>query len=497
MDKFVARLGNIFQGPFFSKLRARRWSRRGLIFWGVTVLVAAAAFLFVRGLTSCWSITALPGMRPASCPGASSAGAIDVPSFNAEGTPVAPPPTPVAVVAPEVDYPQWDGGSRVNIVFFGLRGGDISEADCPQCTDTIIVFTVDPVSKTAGMISVPRDLFVNIPGFGYSRINTAWTSGEGAKLPGGGPGLAMRTVSQVLGVPIQYYVQVSFDTFASFIDMIHGIDIYNDEKLVLDPSGSGTDHFVLTCCGIRHLNGERALAYARTRHTKDGDVDRSRRQQKVIMAVRDKALSPEYFPTLMAQAPQLYQLFSAGIRTNISLQDGIKLAVLLKDIPFDSIKQGVIDNHMVNFGNVTLGGQNASILMPIPDKIRELRDQIFTVGGATSPMAQGSPQDLMRTEGARVRVVNNSGTPNLDARTGNFLIAQGMQVTGLGAPTGLSNQSVVVVYSPKLYALRYLINPLGMIVGSNQIQFRPDPAQGVDMEIRLGNDWAARLPAGY
>jgi LCP family protein required for cell wall assembly len=348
------------------------------------------------------------------------------------------------------------------------------------------------------MISVPRDLFVNIPGFGYSRINTAWTDGEGAKLPGGGPALAMKTVSQVLGVPIQYYVQVNFDTFVSFINMIHGIDIYNEETLILDRVGTGTDHFKLTCCGMRHLDGSKALAYARTRHTADGDVDRSRRQQKVILAIRDKVLSPAYFPTLIAQAPQLYNLFSAGVRTNISLQDAIKLAYLAKDIPFDKIKQGVIDNHMVNFGNVILGGQAASILMPIPDKIRELRDEIFTSGGATSPMAQGTPQQLIQAEGARVRVVNDSYTQDLDARTGNFLIAQGMQVTERGAPTGASNQTTVIVYSPKaLYALRFLINPLGMIAASNQIVFKPDASQTVDLEIDIGNDWASKLPAGY
>ncbi|HEX8992445.1 MAG TPA: LCP family protein, partial [Anaerolineales bacterium] len=349
----------------------------------------------------------------------------------------------------------------------------------------------------AGMMSVPRDMFVNIPGFGYSRINTAWTSGEAAKLPGGGPAEAMKTVSQFLGVPIQYYIQVDFGTFVSFVNLIGGIDIYNNETLVLDPLGSGTDHFKLTCCGIRHLDGRMALAYSRTRHTKDGDVDRSRRQQLVILAIRDKVLSPTEFPKLISQAPQLYKLFSSGIRTNISLDDALKFAYLLKDIPFSSVKQGIIDDHMVNFGNVTLAGQNASILMPIPDKIRELRDQIFTSGGATSPAAQGTPQSLMQADGARVRVVNNSATPNLDIRTGNFLIAQGMQVTERGAPTGMSNQTVVIIYSPKLYALRYLINPVGMVGTSNQIVFKPDPSQTVDIEIRIGNDWAGKLPPGY
>src|SRR5512140_2755240 len=245
MDKLIEKLRSIrLRVPSWLHLpRSGKPGTRQIVFWGVTVLVAAGAFFFVRGMVSCWQITPLPGVRPAWCPGDPAASVIETPSLNAKGTPIAPPPTPQTVAVPDVEYPQWDGGSRINIAFFGLRGGEISGEDCPQCTDTIIVFTVDPVSKTAGMLSVPRDLFVNIPGFGYSRINTAWTDGEGAKLPGGGPGLAMRTVSNVLGVPIQYYVQVSFDTFVQFVDMIHGIDIYNEETLILDRVGTGTDHF--------------------------------------------------------------------------------------------------------------------------------------------------------------------------------------------------------------------------------------------------------------
>jgi LCP family protein required for cell wall assembly len=82
------------------------------------------------------------------------------------------------------------------------------------------------------MLSIPRDMWVNIPGFGYSRINTAWTIGEAAKMPGGGPGLAMEAVSQFIGVTVDYYVQVDFDTFVSFINMIGGIDVYIDKRLV-------------------------------------------------------------------------------------------------------------------------------------------------------------------------------------------------------------------------------------------------------------------------
>src|SRR5512143_245450 len=302
------------------------------ILWGVALVAALGLFTFVRGFTACWRLTALPGIPPSSCRGASTSLPGAPPAVPYQGA--ASLPTQVPDV-PEVPAPQWDGGSRINIAFFGLRGGDpATSADCPLCTDTIIVFTLDPITKTAGMINVPRDMFVNIPGFGFSRINTAWTEGERLKLPGGGPALAMRTVSQFLGVPIQYYAQVDFDTFIQFIDMIHGVDVYNDQNLFLQKLGGGQDGIRITCCGMRHLGGQAALAYARCRDPeqgcKDGDIGRSERQQKIILGIRQKVFSPKVFPGLIGQAPQLYQLFSSGIHTNLSLQDAIELAYLAK-----------------------------------------------------------------------------------------------------------------------------------------------------------------------
>ena len=126
----------------------------------------------------------------------------------------------------------------------------------------------------------------------------------------------MQTVSQFIGVPIQYYIQVDFGTFVSFINEIGGIDVYYNEPvtLLLDPLGNGKDHFKVTCCGIRHMDGQRALAFARCRDVSqgcsDGDTGRAKRQQEVIIAIRNKVFSPEYFTKLMSQAPQLYNIFS-------------------------------------------------------------------------------------------------------------------------------------------------------------------------------------------
>ena len=300
-----------------------KWLLLTIIFWGLALLLSFGLFSFVREFTTCWRLTSLPGLPPESCAD-QHVDALVPPVIREGQTAPAPTATLPPALPDDLEYPSWDGGSRINILFVGLRGGDPLEPDCPFCTDTLILLTVDPVTKTAGMLSIPRDMWVNIPGFGYSRINTAWSLGRGSKLPGGGPALTMKTVSHFIGVPVDYYVQVDFDTFVDVIDLIGGVDIHNDENIVLDPVAHGKDFpkVRLTCCGIRHLNGRTALAYARCRKEgqgcKDGDVGRAKRQQKVIFGVREKVLDPANFPTLFAQAPTLYETFSAGIHTNMS-----------------------------------------------------------------------------------------------------------------------------------------------------------------------------------
>lgn len=471
-------------------LKQKRPSWGTIIFWILAVVVSIAGYFFVRNLVTCWIVTALPGLPPSTC-GTVNAASDGPVVTNSEGTPVPgaeslPPP---AVAIPESSLPPaWDGASRITILILGLDARDV-DTSAPR-SDTMILLTIDPLTKTAGMLSIPRDMWVNIPGFGYSRINTAYASGEGNKLPGGGPELSRVTVEQFIGVPIQYYAQIDFNTFAQFINRIGGVDLYNDEVLLLDRIGSGKDKVKLTCCGMRHLDGEMALAYARHRKGGEGDFSRAHRQQKLIIAIRNKVLDPANFPVLISQAGDFYNEFSAGIRTNMDLETAIQLAVLAKDIPVDSIKQGAIGTDMVLFDSVVLGGQDASIMKPLPDKIRVLRDEIFTTGGAINPLApQNDPAALMRADAARVRVLNGSFAPGLETSTGNYLAAQGMTVTEYGPADRTYDRTVVVLYSPKLYTLKYM-QMLFRLDSSALILIRPDPAATVDVEIRLGNDWA-------
>jgi anionic cell wall polymer biosynthesis LytR-Cps2A-Psr (LCP) family protein len=113
-------------------------------------------------------------------------------------------------------------GRSLSLLVMGLDYRDWSSGEGPPRTDTMILFTIDPVNLKAGMISIPRDLWVNIPGFDYGRINTAYMLAEGNNLPGGGPQLAADTVEAFLGVPVDYYAQIDFSAFIRFIDEIGG-----------------------------------------------------------------------------------------------------------------------------------------------------------------------------------------------------------------------------------------------------------------------------------
>jgi polyisoprenyl-teichoic acid--peptidoglycan teichoic acid transferase len=251
---------------FLKNIKFGRPSITQIVVILVGILLAVGGYFFTRGLVTCWRITPLDGAPPSSCgtvteelngPNVTTTNGTAVPTV--EGL---PPP----VTIPDSNLPPaWDGASRINVLIIGLDFRDWVAGEGAPRSDTMIVLTIDPLTKTGGILSIPRDLWVNVPGFGYSRINTAYSSGEGAQLPGGGPELARKTAEQLLGVPIQYYAQVDFYTFVEFIDLIGGIDIYNDENLRLDPVGEGKDKIRITCCGMRHLNGERALAYARFR----------------------------------------------------------------------------------------------------------------------------------------------------------------------------------------------------------------------------------------
>ncbi|MDY6866489.1 MAG: LCP family protein [Chloroflexota bacterium] len=400
---------------------------------------------------------------------------------NSEGT-----PAPTEIPAADLPTPEpWDGVSRVNVLVMGLDYRDWEAGEVPR-TDTMLLFTLNPVKKTAGMISIPRDLWVSIPGFEHGKINTAYYLGEVNNLPGGGAGLAAQTVEELLGVPIHYYAQIDFQAFVDFIDHIKGVRLTFDEPMKIDLRGD--DDPLTIEPGVVTLPGEYALAFVRSRSTEGGDFDRARRQQILIMAVRDRILEFDMMPNLVAKAPEIYSDLAAGINTNMNLSQAIKLGWSVLDIDRDQINQVIISNEYVTLGKSPDG---LDILKPIPDKIRLLRDEVFGAGAALGPVADGELLDLAAEEGARISVRNGSSQPGLAAKTAAWFREQGLNVVE-EAEVEYAVYSQIHVYDGTPYALRWLSDTMSLTEAS--IYDNYDPNAQFDLIVVLGDDWLTNNP---
>lgn len=380
----------------------------------------------------------------------------------------------------------WDGASRVTILIMGLDFRDWESNEVPR-TDTMILFSIDPLSKTAGMLSIPRDMWVNIPGMGYNKINTAYRWGELYKLPGGGPGLAMKTVEEFLGVPVNYYAQIDFMAFVRFIDELGGLDMHIREEITVDPIGPNNTRTLEP--GVQALDGATVLAYARMRYTEGGDFDRSSRQMEVIMALRDQILTFDQLPELIKKSPALYKELQSGIRTNLTLNQVIQLAALATKIDREDIIQGIIGPpKQVEFATNPEDGQ--AVLIPIPDQIRILRDEVFATGGPVGPAAvqSGDPADLMKAEGARVIIKNGTSVAGLATKTSELLRADGLNITGEANADQLTSVTTIYDYTGKPYTINYMIEKLN--IENPRIVNRFDPNAQADLEVVLGDDIA-------
>jgi LCP family protein required for cell wall assembly len=469
-------------------------SSKPLLFGIIGVLglaLAVTAFFVVRGLVSSWTLGTLPG-APSF--------AESTPSVNNQGTAF---PSSGDVLQPSSGpTPQpWDGSSRVTLLLMGLDYDDTEERKIPR-TDSMMVVSMDPQSRTAGVMSIPRDTWTNIPGFDYAKINTAYFLGESYKLPGGGAGLAVETVESFLGVPINYYAQIDFDAFTKFIDELGGVDIKVPKKIKVSILGGYTVHSgdgktytreeKILKPGVQNLDGKTALAYARDRHTDGGDFDRAFRQQQVVQAVREKVLNLNMLPTLIAKAPALYADLSSGVHTNLTLDQIVQLALYASQVPSKNIRYGLLGPDSSLTG---MSPDGQSILIPIMEKVRQVRDYTFATGGPIGPaIVSGDSTELLKQEQARVSVRNGSFKEGLAEASGNYFRNQGLNVVEVGNDNQ-SSISYIIDITGKPYTVSYFSRLLNL----QPAQIRNsayDPNSPVDVIVVLGNDWANQNPMG-
>lgn len=216
---------------------------------------------------------------------------------------------------PIPEPPDWDGEERVNILLLGGDSRGVKSTVHPR-SDTMMIVSIDPVDKTIHLFSLLRDSYVPIPNYSSNRINTAITLG--------GPRLAMTTVSDLVDLPIHYYVYTDFEGFISLIDALGGIDFDVDKAMHRVDTADDPRYNIHLEAGMQHLDGLSALQYMRFRSDGRSDFGRSDRQRKLLSAIADEMKKV----TSLIRLPQVLNSIAPYIETDISPGDLFDLARL-------------------------------------------------------------------------------------------------------------------------------------------------------------------------
>jgi LCP family protein required for cell wall assembly len=291
--------------------------------------------------------------------------------------PVTPVPTPRVTATPT---DSWIGPQTFTFVALGVD--QRNDREIPR-TDTIMIGRVDLRSPKVNLISIPRDLLVDIPGYGKDRINAAYVYGEQFKEPGGGIGMLQRTIEKNFGITVDHFGLVDFQCFRTAVDSVGGVTV-NVPRAIVDPKYPTEDYgtkIVTFEPGLQLMDGERALEYARTRSA-DNDFQRIQRQQLIIAAMRDQILQLRTFPSV----PSLLT-GCRNMRSDLGWRDYLSLATSLQTLNGYKIAFSAIDDKMVVD---TVLSSGAAVLSPRWDRIRPLVAESFGTGTASTTSQVGA-----------------------------------------------------------------------------------------------------------
>jgi len=409
-----------------------------------------------------------PGESPVPSPSGGPAEPEPTPDALAEALQGLPTPSgsPIPEETP-APLPDWQGTDRINILLLGLdQRDDERELGLPTRSDTIIVVSIDPQTRSAAMISFPRDLWVEIPGFASERINVAHALGEAYKVPGGGPKLTERTIEANFGINLHYFARVDFRGFETLVDTLGGV-LIDVERPISDDEYPTPDYGIKRLfipAGLQLMNGQRALEYARSRHS-DSDFGRMRRQQQVLLGMRDRALQIGILP----KVPSLLQVAQQAVTTDLKPFDLLALAKLAQTIDRDGIATLVID---ANYADPFVGAQGQQLLRPRKEAIRAAVAQLLT-----DPRLK------------REAVLNGSGRAGLATSTASVLAERGFDIVLVDtADRADYPTSLVRVANGKRYTAVTLANILHLPAEAIH-EVEPSSEQAPDVEVVLGQDF--------
>ena len=350
------------------KERARRAhiyiaSPGGVLVKMYKVHIIGALFFLVGLLAACGTITSTPMPPPSPTPTPTPRPRL---VFAITPTPVPPTPTPVpATPTPHVTRNVRRIDTTFNII---LLGADRRRSNVTVWrTDTIMLIFVDQPRQEVAVVSIPRDTYITIPGYGKQRINVVDYFGEAGvvKVDGGGPELLRQVLQANFNVRVDRYVRIDLEGFAKVIDILGGVEV----EITCPHTVTWGHKTIRFEKGRRRLNGEELMAYIRARRG-SSDIDRARRQQRAIMAMRERARELNLLPRL----PQLLVTLGQSVQTDLSLREMWLLGRLAMDIPPERVHGRVIRYPLVR-GAVTPRGE--SVLIPDLPGIRQAIEGVF------------------------------------------------------------------------------------------------------------------------
>ena len=370
-----------------------------------------------------------------------------------------------------------EGSGRVNVLLLGV--GDEGHAG-ELLSDTMIFASIDPKSREVVMVSLPRDLYVKIPGYWWSKINAAHAFAEQDKT-GSGPEVAKATVSEVLGQPIHYFVRVDFTGLKKAVDALGGVDIYNKESLS-DYDYPCERNEGLACgfnlkAGFYHMDGALALKYARCRKGTCGDdFGRAARQQSVVVAMRDQALKAGNIlnPTKVSE---LIDIVGGHLKTDMSTDEIRKFIEVGRRIDSNQLRSKVLDGENEGLVRTSYVG-DASVVVPVAG--------VGNYAAIRAFVAKYLLDGYIVAEQAKVEIQAAGAGPAKVYEFQNRLRSLGYNVVAVRYDSaGDSKTSITKFNDQKPYTIKYLENRLNTTATSDNKQ----KSQSSDIIIMLGNDY--------
>lgn len=401
----------------------------------------------------------------------------------------------------------WDGKARLNILLIGADGGRVGVAS--YLTDTMIVVSVDPTTGRVAFISLPRDT-AGIPlprnwaahgvfGGAYNnKINTLYTVARGRPdlFPGNdkerGYNALMGALGELYGLDIDYYVAVDLSSFRSVVNTLGGV-VVDVQLPVWDdgyPSDDGRGKLKLYVPpGMTRMNGQQALAYARSRHGSN-DFDRSARQQRVITSVRDQTdlgsiLQPGILDDLVKQLRK-------DIDTNIPPKLIPAMLSLAQDVDLDR-RENLVLSDSAGYSSVCYpcGPSGLWMLKAKPALIRQAAQNVFSTS-----KQEARTINRLEEEGAVVHVLNGQPGANTKAlNTAAYLAASGLNavvppVNDGRADTRDYTSTLITVYNDAAEQMPQTIKKIKRTFKDEGVEviFVDDPDQDADVVVTVGKD---------